>query len=34
MEFDELCDQCEEWMQPYLDRELDVRSAPRRCPPH
>ena len=23
MEFDELCDKCEEWMQPYLDRELD-----------
>ena len=23
MEFDEICDKCEEWMQPYLDRELD-----------
>jgi len=24
MEFDEICDKCEEWMQPYLDRELGV----------
>ena len=21
--YDDICDQCEEWMQPYLDRELD-----------
>ena len=23
MQYEEICDQCEEWMQPYLDRELD-----------
>jgi mycothiol system anti-sigma-R factor len=23
MEYDDLCDKCEEWMQPFLDRELD-----------
>ena len=23
MGFDDPCDRCEEWMQPYLDRELD-----------
>jgi mycothiol system anti-sigma-R factor len=23
MTFDDPCDKCEEWMQPYLDRELD-----------
>ena len=23
MGFDDPCEQCEEWMQPYLDRELD-----------
>ena len=23
MTYDDICDQCEEWMQPYMDRELD-----------
>jgi anti-sigma factor (TIGR02949 family) len=23
VQYDDLCEQCEEWMQPYLDRELD-----------
>ena len=23
MDYDDLCDKCEEWMQPYLDRTLD-----------
>ena len=23
VQYDDICDQCEEWMQPYLDRELD-----------
>ena len=22
MTYDDICDQCEEWMQPYMDREL------------
>ena len=23
MGYEDLCEQCEEWMQPYMDRELD-----------
>jgi len=23
MKYEDICDQCEEWMQPYMDRELD-----------
>jgi len=23
MAYEDICDQCEEWMQPFMDRELD-----------